>query len=37
MCYHALVNKLTQPPAIILNKEACQHYLDALERGFTNC
>jgi hypothetical protein len=34
MRYRALVNKLTQPPAIILNKEACRHYLDALERGF---
>ncbi|KAJ7442988.1 hypothetical protein FB451DRAFT_1413909 [Mycena latifolia] len=34
MCYRALVSKLSQPPAIILNKEACRRYLDALERGF---
>ncbi|KAJ7814558.1 hypothetical protein B0H13DRAFT_1924767 [Mycena leptocephala] len=34
MRYRALVKKLSQPPAIILNKEACRRYLDALERGF---
>jgi hypothetical protein len=34
MRYRALVSKLSQPPAIILNKEACRRYLDALERGF---
>jgi hypothetical protein len=35
MHYHTLVKKLSQAPAIILNNEACQHYLDTLERGFT--
>ncbi|KAJ7134182.1 hypothetical protein C8R44DRAFT_729671 [Mycena epipterygia] len=34
MCYRALVTKLSKVPAIILSKEACRRYLDALERGF---
>jgi hypothetical protein len=34
MRYRALVTKLSKAPAIILNKEACRRYLDALERGF---
>ncbi|KAJ7881869.1 hypothetical protein B0H13DRAFT_1891107 [Mycena leptocephala] len=34
MRFRALVKKLSQAPAIILNKEACRRYLDALERGF---
>ncbi|KAJ7848045.1 hypothetical protein B0H14DRAFT_3453409 [Mycena olivaceomarginata] len=34
MRYRTLVKKLSQAPAIILNKEACRRYLDALERGF---
>ncbi|KAJ6553133.1 hypothetical protein B0H19DRAFT_1295764 [Mycena capillaripes] len=34
MRFRALVKKLTKAPAIILNKEACRRYLDALERGF---
>jgi hypothetical protein len=34
MRFRALVKKLSKAPAIILNKEACRRYLDALERGF---
>jgi hypothetical protein len=34
MRFRSLVKKLSQAPAIILNKEACRRYLDALERGF---
>jgi hypothetical protein len=34
MRFRALVIKLSKAPAIILNKEACRRYLDALERGF---
>ncbi|KAJ7875545.1 hypothetical protein B0H14DRAFT_3437099 [Mycena olivaceomarginata] len=34
MKFRALVKKLSKAPAIILNKEACRRYLDALERGF---
>ncbi|KAJ7933388.1 hypothetical protein B0H13DRAFT_2306784 [Mycena leptocephala] len=34
MRYRTLVTKLSKAPAIILNKEACRRYLDALERGF---
>jgi hypothetical protein len=34
MRFHALVKKLSKAPVIILNKEACRRYLDALERGF---
>ncbi|KAF7358634.1 CCHC-type domain-containing protein [Mycena sanguinolenta] len=34
MRFSALVRKLRQPPAIILNKEACKRYLDTLDRGF---
>ncbi|KAJ7025501.1 hypothetical protein C8F04DRAFT_1269121 [Mycena alexandri] len=34
MRFRTLVKKLTQAPAIILNKEACRRYLDVLERGF---
>ncbi|KAJ7334588.1 hypothetical protein DFH08DRAFT_813664 [Mycena albidolilacea] len=34
MKFHTLVKKLSKVPAIILNKEACRRYLDALERGF---
>ncbi|KAJ6452929.1 hypothetical protein C8R45DRAFT_1112711 [Mycena sanguinolenta] len=34
MRFKALVKKLSKAPAIILNKEACRRYLDALERGF---
>ncbi|KAJ7306269.1 hypothetical protein DFH08DRAFT_976006 [Mycena albidolilacea] len=34
MRFRTLVKKLSQAPAIILNKEACRRYLDALERGF---
>ncbi|KAJ7811517.1 hypothetical protein B0H13DRAFT_1926683 [Mycena leptocephala] len=32
--FKALVKKLGREPAIILNKEACRRYLEALERGF---
>jgi hypothetical protein len=32
--FHELVNKLSKAPAIILNKEVCKCYLNALERGF---
>ncbi|KAF7338806.1 CCHC-type domain-containing protein [Mycena sanguinolenta] len=34
MRFSALVRKLRQPPAIILNKEACKRYLDTPDRGF---
>ncbi|KAJ7821886.1 hypothetical protein B0H14DRAFT_3471182 [Mycena olivaceomarginata] len=34
MRFRALVKKLSKALAIILNKEACRRYLDALERGF---
>ncbi|KAJ6566345.1 hypothetical protein B0H19DRAFT_1346860, partial [Mycena capillaripes] len=36
MRFRALVKKLSKAPAIILNKEACRRYLDALERGFAD-
>jgi hypothetical protein len=34
MHFRTLVHKLSQPPAIILNKSACQRYLNTLDRGF---
>lgn len=36
MEFMSLIRKLTIEPAIILNKEACQRYLDTLDSSFAN-
>jgi hypothetical protein len=36
MEFTSLIKKLTMEPAIILNKEACQRYLDTLDLSFAN-